>query len=324
MNDNPATREPTGYAVTSAELRRIADALDTLPPVDEPLAGQIYLFPRDGGADAVDAILFAIDGTRGKTELANDGWAHSAWVTRNGLTVHVRAKVPAPPDERDAEIERLRAALAESIVRAMPVPNVDQTPTQHMATMVDPTGLNFSREPEVLVAGDVPTGVEGHNEYTGRASVPDMQTRPQCSPQCLAAYALKEILFNQHLDGCPNGEQLVTRYFSFGHGQTDPDTGEHLLDKYATVIAPTVQACKKAMFASRYGDRWAFDYAPDDPQWLEWGPRWTEHDRIVAGRAVPDMQALPQCSPECIALAASGKSEPDRPWHHDSCPNGGE
>lgn len=78
----------------------------------------------------------------------------------------------------------------------------------------------------------------------------------------------------------------VTRYFSFGHGQTDPDTGEDLLDKYVTVIAPTVEACRDAMFASRYGQAWAFDYDPADPTWREWGPQWTEHERIVAD--VPD------------------------------------
>lgn len=80
----------------------------------------------------------------------------------------------------------------------------------------------------------------------------------------------------------------VTRHFSFGHGQTDPDTGEDLLDKYVTVVAPTVEACREAMFASRYGQAWAFDYDPADPTWREWGPRWTEHERIVADVPDPD------------------------------------
>jgi hypothetical protein len=80
----------------------------------------------------------------------------------------------------------------------------------------------------------------------------------------------------------------VTRHFSFGHGQTDPDTGEDLLDKYVTVIAPTVAACRDAMFASRYGQAWAFDYDPSDATWREWGPRWTEHERIVADVPGPD------------------------------------
>lgn len=74
----------------------------------------------------------------------------------------------------------------------------------------------------------------------------------------------------------------VTWHFSFGHGQTDPDTGKDLLGHYVTVIAPTPQACREAMIASRYGQEWAFDYDPASPQWLEWGPRWTEHEVIDA------------------------------------------
>lgn len=74
----------------------------------------------------------------------------------------------------------------------------------------------------------------------------------------------------------------VTVYFSFGHGQTDPDTGEDLLDHYVTVIAPSYNAARLAMFSSRYGERWAFDYLAGTPQANEWIPRWTEHDAIDA------------------------------------------
>jgi hypothetical protein len=48
------------------------------------------------------------------------------------------------------------------------------------------------------------------------------------------------------------------------------------------VIAPSAEACREAMFASRFGQAWAFDYEPDSPQWQEWGPRWTEHEVIDA------------------------------------------
>jgi hypothetical protein len=77
--------------------------------------------------------------------------------------------------------------------------------------------------------------------------------------------------------------ELVTTYFSFGHGQTDPDTGENLLDKYVTVLAPSYEECRAAMFASRYGRAWSFDYLAGTPTADEWIPRWTEHDRIVVG-----------------------------------------
>lgn len=48
----------------------------------------------------------------------------------------------------------------------------------------DPTGLGFSREPdEVKPTSAVPNGVDGHSEFSGRASVPDMRTLPML---CLA------------------------------------------------------------------------------------------------------------------------------------------
>jgi hypothetical protein len=78
----------------------------------------------------------------------------------------------------------------------------------------------------------------------------------------------------------PVPDQPVTVYFSFGHGQTDPTTGENLLDKYVTITGPSYEACREAMFASRYGNRWSFDYPAGAPDTEKWLPRWTEHDRI--------------------------------------------
>ena len=72
----------------------------------------------------------------------------------------------------------------------------------------------------------------------------------------------------------------VTVYFSFGHGQTDPDTGKDLLDHYVTIVGPSYEACVNAMFRSRYGDRWAFDYVAGSAKANEWIPQWTEHERI--------------------------------------------
>lgn len=78
-----------------------------------------------------------------------------------------------------------------------------------------------------------------------------------------------------------NGGGPFTRYFSFGHGQTDPKTGENLRDKYCTVIAPTAEGCRDAMLASRFGREWSMEYIPGTPRTDEWIARWTEHDRIV-------------------------------------------
>lgn len=251
--------KPRSYAEVAAELHRIADVLADLPGCPSYVSLGIQPGPRNGDNDSVsasvDAVARAVLGKPGKTEQMSGGtWQRAADSWLGVMAVRIYDKVSGPPDERDAEIERLRSELAEARVRAMPVPNVDQTPTRHMRA-----GFGYSREADDPVPGAVPGGVDGHSEFSGRASVPDM----------------------------------VTRYFKFGHGQTDPDTGERLIDKYVTVIAPTVEACRAAMFASRYGNRWSFDYAPEDPKWSEWGPRWTEHDRIVVGPA-PD----PYCGGE--------------------------
>jgi hypothetical protein len=72
----------------------------------------------------------------------------------------------------------------------------------------------------------------------------------------------------------------VTVYFSFGHGQTDPDTGKNLLDHYVTIVGPSYSACREAMFASRFGQAWAFDYIAGSAAANEWIPQWTEHERI--------------------------------------------
>jgi hypothetical protein len=102
----------------------------------------------------------------------------------------------------------------------------------------------------------------------------------------------------------------VTVYFSFGHGQTDPTTGKHLLDHYVTIVGPSYEACRAAMFASKYSDRWAFEYPDDGPATAEWIPQWTEHERIVLPA---DAQGDPACSPECEDQDA------DRP-HLLKCP----
>lgn len=72
----------------------------------------------------------------------------------------------------------------------------------------------------------------------------------------------------------------VTVYFSFGHGQSDPDTGKSLLDHYVTVVGSSYEACREAMFASRFGNRWSFDYLAGTSSANEWIPQWTEHERI--------------------------------------------
>jgi hypothetical protein len=77
----------------------------------------------------------------------------------------------------------------------------------------------------------------------------------------------------------------VTVHFSFGGDHTDPDTGEGLWRKYVTIVGPSHEACRKAMFASKYGREWGTDYLAGTPRADQWIPRWTEHERIVLADA---------------------------------------
>lgn len=78
------------------------------------------------------------------------------------------------------------------------------------------------------------------------------------------------------------GTTPVVTYFSFGDGHRDPDTGKDLWRHYVTVVAPTYEACREAMFASRYGREWGMDYLAGTARALKSVPRWTEHEVIVA------------------------------------------
>lgn len=113
----------------------------------------------------------------------------------------------------------------------------------------------------------------------------------------------------RYVDVVDEPEQ-ATVHFSFGHGQTDPDSGKSLLDHYVTVVAPSYELAREAMFASRFGREWSFDYVAGSRQAIEWIPRWIEHERIVLA-----------CSAECDALCVPGAPTGEaRGWHHDTCP----
>jgi hypothetical protein len=85
------------------------------------------------------------------------------------------------------------------------------------------------------------------------------------------------------------GTTPVVTYFSFGHGQTDPDSRQRLIDHYVTVVAPTYEECRTAMFASRYENRWSFDYLAGRASTTEAVSVWAEHEVIVAEGLDPAM-----------------------------------
>lgn len=113
--------------------------------------------------------------------------------------------------------------------------------------------------------------------------------------------------------------ETVVRYFSFGHGQTDPLDSQDmdLVDHYVTVFAPTADACREAMLASRFGREWAFEYVPGTPQANEWIPRWTEYERIDA---MPQADVTEVPGDECPSVwhVSDSAIEPGK------CPSCGE
>jgi hypothetical protein len=73
------------------------------------------ILPRVKTAEEVDALGMAILGKPGATRKDNDGWRHKAesttYSSNNYITIH--ALIPGPLDERDVELEKLRARVAE-------------------------------------------------------------------------------------------------------------------------------------------------------------------------------------------------------------------
>jgi hypothetical protein len=166
------------------------------------------------------------------------------------------------------------------------------------ARVADPTGLLHSRADEA----DDPTPVSGARvrPHTGAMTDEGLVDETEVPHEVLVERGLidndgelteagreglRSAIANSLVDETPvEGEiaEPITVYFSFGHGQTDPDTGQNLVDHYVTIVGPSYAACRAAMFASRYGARWGFDYLKGDPESDAWIARWTEHERIDA------------------------------------------
>jgi hypothetical protein len=115
-----ATKPPTGYRATAAELRRIADALDTLPERETLPFVTLSILPEQakGSPDetrrVVDEVSMALLGKAATDDGIGGGmWHRLARGDRDGVHLTVQAQVPGPPDERDAEIERLKAELTK-------------------------------------------------------------------------------------------------------------------------------------------------------------------------------------------------------------------
>jgi hypothetical protein len=118
----PIIHEPNGYEAVVAELRRIADALETVPPGFGPEYTSFSIHAGKHGkaaaAVAVDAVAMAVLGKSGKTERMSGGtYHHGASGPFAPINVKVFQQVPGP---EASELEQLRARVAE-LEAAQPV-----------------------------------------------------------------------------------------------------------------------------------------------------------------------------------------------------------
>jgi hypothetical protein len=117
--DDKSVAELTGYQATAAELHRIADAIEPLQLNRERPYVILHFIPSAGDAPDeqkiadVDAVASAILGCAGQDEKIGSSWYHLVRATRSGVNIEVQNSLSGRPDERDVELERLRARVAE-------------------------------------------------------------------------------------------------------------------------------------------------------------------------------------------------------------------
>jgi hypothetical protein len=286
--------QPDHFAAIAAELRKTANGIETLIGSDLPKPSYVALTIHAGGRGrdrdddltgrAVDALGIALLGKPGTPEkMTNDTYHYGTEQTARGpIKVHVydsvstawavRREATAQLAEREAELATLRAEVAALRAAAALTPDAD------------PTGLDYTRADS---DEDDPTPVSP-------ARVPLHVGRVD-----------SQLAADDQAAGAP---EPVIRYFSFGHGHRDPVTGGHLIDRYVTVIAPTADACRRAMIA-KYGRAWSFEYVPGTVSAQEWIPRWTEHDRIDL-TAAPAAELKPWESAAPLADRIAESMEP--------------
>ena len=176
------------------------------------------------------------------------------------------------------------------------------------AEKTQPSPLLYARPAD----GDEPQQVGAreplHTGAVTEAGLVDETERPAMAASGLTLAADKS-------RGPLAGTTPVVTYFSFGHGQTDPANGKKLLDHYVTVVAPTYEECREAMFASRFGRAWSFDYLAGRERTTEWVSRWAEHEVIVAP-GVAEMDAERALTAAKMLLT----DDPGPCWHGDIAP----
>lgn len=213
--------EPDYYAEIADELLRIAEDLRKVGPGAPKPYFTIDIHPGTDlrGDDeiiaAVDHVAIALTGRSGTTRLMSDGNNRHHQVTnhpRGLLTISVYNAISTKADAdaieaqraKDAELVQLRAENER--LRAAAPSFVDD----------DPTGLGFSREaddPTPTTA--VPATIEGHAEFSGRATVP---------PLCRHVAEVSGVPCNRPLEWLPGAWWVHVDETGIDHPADGPET----------------------------------------------------------------------------------------------------
>lgn len=260
-----AMRQLAERAQQIADMRRLVDWLEQHPelPLDDFSANMHLSAPHDGSVLENLAVLRAVaaelgvevdeklaDRTRVEVKFGDSCYYLLAW----------------HKDGRPAEsVEDARCGTCGESLREIGLGTLDHIPGEACAP-VDETPRcyvpNGFQAPEVIAEREADCAAR----HPGRV--------------CLLPSGLTRAADQSR--GPLAGTTPVVVYFSFGHGQTDPDSGQKLIDHYVTVVAPTYEECRTAMFASRFGTKWSWDYLAGRAKTTEAVSQWTEHEVIVA------------------------------------------
>ena len=314
--DAPNLAQPSVWADVAAELEKIAADCRDLIGQPAPLRFDIDIhthrpasFPPAvaeraqtvAGVDTVGQILVGRSGFTHALSGSGDRFRHTAEGARGPIILTISQAVadPALVDPVE-ELARLRAeneALRAELTRPAPCGGECTREAGHLGEhhLADPTGITYGRGDEGQAPQQIGARVPAHTGALTEAGLAEIP---------MAASGLT--VTADQLRGPLAGMTPVVTYFSFGHGQTDPDNGQSLLDHYVTVVAPTYDGCREAMFGSRFGRAWSFDYLAGTARASEWIPRWTEHEVIVAEGTDQSQADEALAAAEALLVKAAG------------------
>lgn len=111
--DDQTVPELTGYQQQAAELRRVAEVLASAAEGAKRPYFTLTIIVAEDAPHEVEALAERLLGKPGRVVRSGDSWFHLAQDYTAERALAVQSKVAGPPDERDAELDQLRARVAE-------------------------------------------------------------------------------------------------------------------------------------------------------------------------------------------------------------------